>query len=190
MFNSPACLAVPRETSHQVQTGLPDDTRNTLRHSVRLVTCSLCKKKSNTQHTEFLSPCMFFFRQSNVTQTPLDRVASRFPGFACRFGNAKFSCRSRNWNRQTTGSLHRSRFSAFANCEAARRARAIARPPLQKGVRNTRNFRSGPSPEGPVPRAACSNLLAICPKSGVPAQLETLKNDAPRFLSRKTAHKQ
>jgi hypothetical protein len=56
------------------------------------------------------------------------------------------------------------------------------------GIRET--FAQAQVPEGPVPRATCSNLLAICPKSGVPAQLETLKNDAPRFLSRKTAHKQ
>jgi hypothetical protein len=86
--------------------------------------------------------------------------------------------------------LHRSRFSAFANCEAARRARAIAGLHFKRvsGIRET--FAQAQVPEGPVPRATCSNLLAICPKSGVPAQLETLKNDAPRFLSRKTAHKQ
>jgi hypothetical protein len=89
MFNSPACLAVPRETSHQAQTGLPDDTRNTLRHSIRLVTCNFfLQEKVQTPSTRNFYPRdRSFFVNAMLCRRLGIALRRAFPGIASRFGN-------------------------------------------------------------------------------------------------------
>jgi hypothetical protein len=106
MFNSPAVSPISGETSRQAQTGLPDDTRSTLRNSVRLDTAVLCKKKSNHFSTwNFYPSVCSFFVNAMLRRRLCIALRRAFSWIREPIRKGKFSRCSRKSEPQTTGNL-------------------------------------------------------------------------------------